>query len=321
MAAMADTPTPEIVDLWQVRVHDLDELLTEEVQAWREQLDWDFRASADLVRRFVDVHALSGYALYAGAEVAGYSYLVCEEHKGLIGDLFLRAPYRTAANENTLLSAIVDRLMHTREVRRIETQLMLGGPGQNRALPVPSAARSFVRNFMVVETSAVKRLSPRAIPGIVIDNWREQRQDDAAHLISAAYRNHIDSEINDQYRSASGARRFLFNIVQYPGCGSFFAPASFVALSRDTGRLCGVSLASLVAQHTGHITQICVAPAWKGKGVGYELMRHSLASLAYAGANRASLTVTATNARAVQLYESIGFRVRRQFPALVWEGF
>lgn len=318
---MADAPAPDIVDLWQVRVQDLDEVLTEEVRTWREQLDWDFRGSADLVRRFVDVHALSGYALFAGAELAGYSYLVCEEHKGLIGDLFLRGAYRTAANENALLSAMVERLMKTRHVKRIETQLMLGRPGQNRPLPAASAARSFVRNFMAVETSAVKRLSPRAVPGVVIDNWREQRQDDAAQLISAAYRNHIDSEINDQYRSASGARRFLFNIVQYPGCGTFFAPASFVALCQETGRLCGMSLASLVAQHTGHITQICVSPPWKGKGVGYELLRHSLAAMAYAGANRASLTVTAANTRAVQLYESIGFRVRRQFPALVWEGF
>jgi ribosomal protein S18 acetylase RimI-like enzyme len=321
MAAMADAPAPEVVDLWQVRVQDLDEVLTEEVRTWREQLDWDFRASADLVRRFVDVHALSGYALFAGAELAGYSYLVCEEHKGLIGDLYLRTAYRTAANENALLSAMVDRLMRTRQVRRIETQLMLGRPGQNRPLPVPSAARSFVRNFMVVETSVTKRLAKREVPGVIIDNWREQRQDDAAQLISAAYRNHIDSEINDQYRSASGARRFLYNIVQYPGCRTFFAPASFIAISRETGRLCGISLASLVAQHTGHITQICVAPAWKGKGVGYELMRHSLAALAYAGANRASLTVTSANTRAVKLYESIGFRVRRQFPALVWEGF
>ena len=65
----------------------------------------------------------------------------------------------------------------------------------------------------------------------------------------------------------SGARRFLYNIVQYPGCGSFFRPASLVALERDTGELAGLSLASVVAPEVGHITQICVAPSHRGERV------------------------------------------------------
>ena len=44
-------------------------------------------------------------------------------------------------------------------------------------------------------------------------------QEEAAHVISAAYRGHVDSEINDQYRSIPGARRFVTNIVRFPGCG------------------------------------------------------------------------------------------------------
>ena len=44
---------------------------------------------------------------------------------------------------------------------------------------------------------------------IFFDRWTERRQDEAAQLIASAYRGHIDSEINDQYRSAEGARRFL----------------------------------------------------------------------------------------------------------------
>ena len=34
-----------------------------------------------------------------------------------------------------------------------------------------------------------------------------------------------------------GARRFLYNIVQYPGCGSFFRAASHVAFDLDHVRL------------------------------------------------------------------------------------
>ena len=45
----------------------------------------------------------------------------------------------------------------------------------------------------------------------------------AAAVIAAAYRGHIDSDINDQYRSLNGSLRFLNNIVRFPGCGVFDA--------------------------------------------------------------------------------------------------
>jgi ribosomal protein S18 acetylase RimI-like enzyme len=140
-------------------------------------------------------------------------------------------------------------------------------------------------------------------------------------LIASAYQGHIDSQINDQYRSPAGARRFLLNIIQYPGCGSFFQPASFVAMELGTGKLCGMSLSSLVNADVGHITQVCVSHAMRGTGVGYELIRRSLESLALHGCRKASLTVTAANTSAIMLYERMGFRQTRNFSAIVWEGF
>jgi len=319
MAAVPEARVPELVDLWQTRVDTLEPMLEEEIGVWREKLEWDFRASADLVRRFVDIHALSGFALLDGDQAVGYVYYICEEHKGLIGDLFLSADFRTEENERVLLSAVVDQLAHIRGVRRIESQLMLARPGQRFKLPAPSRVRWFERNFMR-HTLEPGRLRERASERVVYDRWSERRQDDAARLIAAAYRSHIDSEINDQYRSAEGARRFLFNIVQYPGCGTFFQPASWLALDRSSGRVCGISLTSMVAGHVGHVTQICIAPALRGEGIGYELLRRSLESLSEAGARSVSLTVTAANENAVHLYQSMGFEIIKQFPAFVWDG-
>ncbi|MGH9559609.1 MAG: GNAT family N-acetyltransferase, partial [Bryobacteraceae bacterium] len=142
--------------------------------------------------------------------------------------------------------------------------------------------------------------------------------DDTARLIASAYRDHIDSQINDQYHSPSGSRRFLTNIVQYPGCCAFFAPGSYAAADL-TGHLRWVSLASLVAPEVGHITQVCVAPEDRGKGLGYELIRQSLIALAAHGCRIASLTVTASNEPAIGLYRRIGFINRRDFAAYVWE--
>jgi ribosomal protein S18 acetylase RimI-like enzyme len=319
MAAVPEAHVPELVDLWQTRVDMLEPMLEEEIGVWRERLEWDFRASADLVRRFVEIHALNGFALLDGDRVAGYVYYICEEHKGLIGDLFLSADYRSEENERTLLAAVVDQLAHTRGVRRIESQLMLARSGPRFKLPAASRARWFERNFMR-HSLQPGRLVERASERVVYDLWSERRQDEAASLIAAAYRGHIDSEINDQYRSAEGARRFLFNIVQYPGCGTFFQPASWLAIDRASGRVCGISLTSMVAGHVGHVTQICIAPLVRGEGIGYELLRRSLESLAAAGARSVSLTVTAANENAVHLYQRMGFEIVKQFPAFVWDG-
>jgi ribosomal protein S18 acetylase RimI-like enzyme len=87
------------------------------------------------------------------------------------------------------------------------------------------------------------------------------------------------------------------------------------------GRLCGISLASLLTPETGHVTQICVSPSVRGTGIGHELMRQSLTTLREMGCISASLTVTAANEDAVALYERVGFETIRRFPAFVWEGF
>jgi len=324
-------PSPSLVDLRRLRSEDLDVLLEEEVETWRQLLDWDVGKSADLVRRFVDMRALNGFALVYDGEAAGYAYYVLEEHKGLLGDLFVRRAFRSVENENRLLASVLGSLTGAPQIGRIESQLMMWQ--STGAPPMPSHLSRFERNFMMLEMPrAVFDPARRRVRGLVsavvpaasrvyLERWSDQYQEPAAQLIAAAYQGHVDSLINDQYRSVAGARRFLFNIVQYPGCGTFFKPASVAAFDRLTGRLCGISLASLVMPYCGHITQICVAPWVRGAGVGYELLRQSLTLLREAGCSKTSLTVTASNREAIKLYEDVGFTTIRKFFAYVWEGF
>jgi ribosomal protein S18 acetylase RimI-like enzyme len=318
-------PSPSLVDLRHLRAEDLDALLDEEVETWWQLLDWDFGKSADLVRRFVDMRALNGFALVDDGEAAGYAYYVLEEQKGLIGDLFVRDAFCNDENESRLIHSVLGALTAAPHISRIESQLMMWhAEGE---LPMARNLHSFERNFMMLEMAEARldpdrrRGSTQAASKVYLDRWSDQYQEPAAQLIADAYKGHVDSLINDQYRSMAGARRFLFNIVQYPGCGTFFKPASVAAFDRLSGRICGICLASLVMPYCGHITQICVAPWARGAGVGYELLRHSLTLLREAGCRKTSLTVTASNRNAIQLYEDIGFNTIRQFCAYVWEGF
>jgi ribosomal protein S18 acetylase RimI-like enzyme len=322
MAAHKEAWLPEVEDLRQVPASDLDRLLEEEARLWDAEYSWDFRPSADLVRRFVQMQSLSGYALRQGHELIGYGYQVFEDRKGLIGDFYVRPGPNSTSESMLLLGAIVQNLMRTPGVRRIESQLLLARVPTDLALPFDRYALRHDRKFMMVGSEAIRRLSPQPISfQAKLVPWSDRYQEDAAHLISAAYRGHVDSEINDQYRTIPGARRFLTNIVKYPGCGRFSPSASIVAIDEGSGRVCGMCLASLVSANSGHVTQICTLPGVRGSRLGYELLRRCLIEIINQGCTMVSLTVTCSNVEAIRLYESVGFLQHSTFPALVWEDF
>jgi ribosomal protein S18 acetylase RimI-like enzyme len=310
----------EIVDLRRLQARDLDALLEEETGVWRTELDWDFGKPADLVRRFMDMRALNGAALIEDGRPAGYVYYVIEDEKALIGDLYLLRAARTPEREDALLAHSLEAIARHPAVQRVEAQIMTLHHAAGRPLPGPGAGTVYERNFMRVEMAAAGLEEGPIRRPCYFEKWSSLYQEAAAHLIADSYAGHVDSGINDQYRSIAGARRFLRNIVLYPGCGQFCELASHAAFEAADGRLCGISLASTVAPECGHITQICLSPGARGTGIGHELMRRSLLSLRNLGRRMASLTVTSSNGGAVQLYERMGFRTVRRFSALVWEG-
>lgn len=319
MAAQAKAWEPQVVDLRRVAVEELEPLLTEELSAWRARFRWDFEGSADLVRRFVSSHALNGCALRLGDEIIGYSYYVCEDHKGLIGDLYVSERFASVEMETQLLDAVLIALRATPLVSRIEAQLLMMRHTPRRlswAEPLERHARLFLQ--LEMNDAPRLRIGP-AYGAYLFERWRDEWLDDAARLIACSYEGHTDSRINDQYRTPEGARRFLGNITRYPGCGEFSGAASWAAFEPGTGKMAGMVMGSRVAASVGHITQICTSPEARGRGLGYELLRKTLESFGRQGMDQVSLTVTEDNRAAVKLYESTGFGVRRRFDALVWE--
>ncbi len=319
MAAVLQ-PGLQLWDLRRVGAADLLSLLREETEFWRDTLDWDFARSAELVRKFAEIRGLNGAVLIGESGVVGYAYSVLEEHKGIIGDLYLRSGYQTAENEYRLLSHVLEDLVGTPHVRRVESQLILLGKTERR-LPRMNQLEAFDRDFLLIDLDRVDELPPAPPDGVLIEPWAQHFQDSAATLIASAYTGHVDALINDQYRSVAGARRFLYNIVQYPGCGNFVQAASLAAFERATGWMCGLCLTSSVGDQVGHITQVCVARDIRGRKVGYEMIRQSLLLLRLRGCKRVTLTVTSSNRKAMQLYERLGFRSLRHFQAFVWESF
>lgn len=311
----------QLVDLRQVDLRQLEPLLQEEIAEWEEVLHWDFSENADQVRRYVGPRGLPGVALMDGSTVAGYGYTVLEEPKGLIGDVYLRRAWRESDSEMTLFKVLLDALTGTAGILRVESQLMLVAPAVVRTLERERFVRIFDRHLL--SRDPARFLAPQNHDGLDqrfrFEEWHPMGRDPLAKLIANSYEGHVDGQINDQFTTESGAGGFVRSLMEVGGCGQFFRPASFFAIDRRTEWMAGAILTSFVARDTAHITQICVTPEAQSSGLGRELLRRAMLQLAEGGALRVTLTVTASNTKALRLYKSAGFEEMRQFCAIVWD--
>ncbi|MBZ5648447.1 MAG: GNAT family N-acetyltransferase [Acidobacteriia bacterium] len=319
----------EIVDLRHFASTDLRALLEEESREWARQLDWDYHGSAEMILRYVDAKILPGYAAVDHGQVRGYAFFVYEGSKGVIGDLYVDATARQGNNgggslQAKLLTHVIETLQHSPGIHRVEAQLLMHETGAVARPFLHEGFRGYRRLFMVLPMGGRASGNGRdqiALPAdIELRKWSEADFQGAASVITAAYRGHVDAEINDQYRSVSGSMRFLNNIVRFPGCGIFDGESSFIALSRQTKTAVGLILCSRVKDDVGHVTQVCVVPEHRGRQIGESLMAASTAELRRRKFSALSLTVTEANHRAVELYKWLGFDVIRVFDAFVWEG-
>lgn len=305
-----------IVDLRQATVRQLEPLFEEEARHWRDDLHWDYRSALDLIKRFLDARALAGCVAFENGAAAGYSFYVLEEQKGLIGGLYVSAKYGQSNVSRRLLEEMLYGMRAIPHLSRIEAQLM----PFSGAVDVPlreQGFRLYTRQFMSLELGQLPAIPPPA-PSLRLGRWHDRYFESCARLIFLAYADHVDGEINDQYRSRAGALRFLKNIILLPGCGQFIPGASFVLHEPGSEELIGAVLTSEVSPGVGHTTQICVQPGYQGNGTGRMLMLQSAEALRAMKFKELTLTVTSENHTAVRLYEKLGFRTIKSFTAGVW---
>jgi ribosomal protein S18 acetylase RimI-like enzyme len=314
----------EILDLRHFSAASLRPLLEAESRVWSQRLEWDYRPSANLLLQYLDSRVLPGYVAVENGRISGYVFCVYEDHKAVIGDVFALLPQRSESSaaeiELRLLESLIELLQNSPGINRIESQLLLhphlelARAFQNTGFGI--YRRLFMRRDLLAPEPPD---SPPLPPQFELRPWREEDLGGAARLISAAYSEHLDSHINDQYRSAAGSLRFLHNIVRFPGCGYFDGTSSRVLIRRQTGEFAGLVLCSRVREDVSHITQLCVAREERGHGLGRTLIENCAANLKSQGFRALTLTVTAENENAVALYGRANFQVTHDFDAMLWE--
>src|ERR1019366_1876225 len=314
----------EVLDLRHFSARQLRPLLEREAELWRARLRWDYRASTELLLQYLESRILHGFVALDQGRVCGYTFCVYEGHKAVIGDAFATG-HRTMSDADTtrqLLDHVLEMLRHSPAVDRVESQLLLFDAGEFSDIFDGPEFTVYPRLFLECDLGRPAALPAADVPAqdnpadLELLPWTPQDYQAAAELIYACYVGHTDAQINDQYRSLHGSLRFLHNIVRFPGCGIFEAKFSWMLRDRRSGSLVGMVLCSRVAPEVTHITQLCIAPAFRGRGLGRLLLGRSAKTLLAESFEAITLTVTEANDQAVRLYERSGFSLRHRFDAL-----
>jgi len=333
----------EILDLRHFTAAMLRPLLEAEERVWRQRLHWDYRASARLLMQYLDGHMLPGYAALepnpalnsarsseltpasrtsVPPRIAAYAFCVYEDTKAVIGDVFAD-PAVTGQPpvelEETLLRHLLETLQHSPHVDRIESQLLLHPSGTHEGVFREHGFQLFRRLFMVRPLEDLSPVHTELPTGFEVRSWRDEDLTAASRLICECYADHPDSYINDQYRTQQGSLRFLHNIVRYSGCGTFSPGVSHLVTERSTREPVALLLASRVSAQSGHITQLCVRPKDRRRGLAHFLLGIGAQGFLRQGMSEVSLTVTEANAEAIDLYRREAYEMRHTFDAAVWE--
>jgi ribosomal protein S18 acetylase RimI-like enzyme len=314
----------EILDLRHFSARQLRPLLEAEARQWEQRLRWDYRSSTELLLQYLDSRVLPGFVSLDHGRIYGYAFCVYEGYKAVIGDVWSLTPdpELTRQSNFTLLNRLLELLLNSPGIQRIESQLLsydsgtLSGPFLEAGfIPHP---RLFMQHDLTPPAPGEKASQPLLPAEVEFVPWSANYYQAAAALIHDSYSGHIDALINDQYCTLHGSLRFLHNIVRFPGCGTFDSGHSWVARHKQTGALVGLLLCSRVAEDVAHITQLCVARAWRGHRLGAALLHHATICLRQTNTEAITLTVTEANHSAVELYRRTGFFVRQRFDAMVY---
>ncbi|MGA8274373.1 MAG: GNAT family N-acetyltransferase, partial [Candidatus Sulfotelmatobacter sp.] len=204
----------EILDLRHFSSVDLRPLLDDETRVWANLLSWDYSGSEEMILRYVDAKILPGYAAIERGRIFGYTFFVYEGSKGVVGDLFVTNGNRLPNSrevELKLLTHVIETLQQSPGIHRVEAQLLAHESGSVARPFLDQGFQRHPRLFMVLGLGKISSFMQPSHPEVEIRRWTEADYQPAAAVITAAYRGHVDAQINDQYHTLSGSLRFLNN--------------------------------------------------------------------------------------------------------------
>lgn len=302
--------------LREAQPHELRPLLDEEAALWQAELGWDFAEVRAAVAGGIERGTLPGRVVAVGSRPAAYCYYMVDPARVIVGSIFATRSMRGQGLEEELVDAVIEDARAERGAGRVECQTLFCTATSADSRFASRGFASRARHYMRRELSAPVPDAPALPQGVVLRPLTRADLQAAAEIVYRSHERSVDAALNMTYATPSTCRAFVDTLVVRSGCGQFDAEASRFACG-PRGPL-GVLIASRLSKANGHVCQVSVNPEAHGSGLGRALVSRALRSFREQGLASATLSVTASNARAHRLYERFGFEVQRAFAAHAW---
>jgi hypothetical protein len=122
-----------------------------------------------------------------------------------------------------------------------------------------------------------------------------------------SFRNEMDGNVFPCLADHEGCKQLMRDITSK---SNFVPEATWLAVCQPGSQeetVIGTIQGLQTSPALGAIQNIGVVPAWRGRGIGRELIRRSLQGFRDAGCRIVTLEVTVHNLAAIRLYQTMGF--------------
>jgi len=176
---------------------------------------------------------------------------------------------------------------------------------QRAEAPVQS---TYFKRFRMEADLGLAQTASALPPGYRFVAWNEAMIDAHARTKFWAFRDELDAIVFSCLGSLDGCRRLMREIRGKSG----FLPAATWLIARgstpESLQWCGTIQGVAEKHGVGMIQNVGIVPGHCGLGLGRCLVERALAGFRMHGLGRAGLEVTVDNARAMRLYQRLGFR-------------
>ena len=308
-----------VISLGEADRSSLRELMTEQRDEWLAALDWDLTEINAALLDALRAGTISGTAAVLANRVVAFGFFTVESDRCLLGDAFVSRDLRRPEVYACVVDDLMRRAGEVRPLRRVENHTIALDTDVSDAVLCERGFASHERDYLVREVG-IDGDAPGGHWRVRMRGWDDADFPRVSELIYQAYRGTVDARLNSQYRSRDGCSDLLDALTNTVWCGRFDPATTRVAVDAETGRLCGVSIASRISEKTVHLGQVSVLPVYQGQGIGRTLVRTTLEAAARNGHTRCSLAVTRANRVAEGLYRNLGFETRQAFRVYTRDG-
>ena len=230
-------------------------------------------------------------------------------------------PDSAHAIEETLLRHLLELLVNSPQVDRIESQLLVHPSGSHSAVFREAGFQLFRRLFMVQALTGPVEPAPgrparRTGTASLARRGSDARGTADLRGLSRSSRQPHQRPVplGSRLHALSQQHRALLRLR------SLFRAGFARRWSHRTNReFVALVLGSRVSPESGHITQVCVHPDYRRRGMARMLLSVAAFHFMRQGASEISLTVTEANQQAIDLYLAEGYSCAHRFDAAVWQ--